>query len=105
MERLDRDRYDLIISNVGREEPPTPLNLCKVHYFQFQSVAQQDSFKNNLDAFNAQVNNSPSGGFSLMEQLNEKYKDAAPPIIFFTATSGGKVATLCSNTITNRAWT
>jgi len=37
-----------------------------------------------------------------MEQLKETYKDDAPPIIFFTATSGGKAATLCSNTITNR---
>lgn len=103
MQRLDRDRYDLIISNIGRQEPHTiPLSLCKVHYFDFQTDVQRDSFKNNLLALNAQVNSSPPGGFSFMEQVVHKYGQSAPPIIFYTGTNGGKVATLCSNTITNR---
>jgi CheY-like chemotaxis protein len=104
MERLDRykDKYDLIISNVGRKEPPTRLSSCPVHYFEWQSDDQRKDFNGNLDAFNAEVNAKPPGGFSLMEQIEEKYGDRKPPIIFFTASSGGKVATLCSKTITNR---
>lgn len=100
MQRLDRDKYDLIISNVGREEQSTtPLNLCKVHYFDFPDNAQQDGF--DLDTFSAKVNSSPPGGFSFMEQLVAKYGHSTP-IIFYTGSNGGKVATLCSNTITNR---
>jgi CheY-like chemotaxis protein len=102
IERLDRDKYDLVISNVGRDEPPTRLNTCPVHYFEWQDDAQRASFNGNLDAFNARINTAPQGGFSMMEQIKEKYGDNAPPMIFFTATSGGKVATLCSKTITNR---
>jgi CheY-like chemotaxis protein len=102
MERLERDSYDLIISNVGRDDPPTPLKACPVHYFDFQTDQQRNSFDNNLDAFNARINAAPPGGFSLMEQVKGKYKGAAPPMIFFTFTSGEKVATLCSKTITKR---
>ncbi len=102
MERLERDKYDLVISNVGRDEPPTPLSTCAVHYFEWQDDAQRQSFNGNLDAFNARVNSAPPGGFSMMEQIKAKYGEDAPPMIFFTASSGGKVATLCSKTITNR---
>jgi CheY-like chemotaxis protein len=101
MERLERDRYDLVISNVGRNESPTPLFSCPVRYFSWQSDEQAKQFNGNLDAFNAKINMTPPGGFSLMEQMREKHVDATP-IIFFSASSGGKVATLCSNTITNR---
>jgi hypothetical protein len=55
LERLERDKYDLVISNVGRNEPPTPLNTCQVHYFGWQDDAHRQSFNGNIDAFNTQM--------------------------------------------------
>ncbi len=103
MERLDRDKYDLIITNVARQESPRPLAVCQVHYFDWPSDELKQQFNGNLGAFNIETNKAGIGGFVFMDEVKAKYREAAPPIIFYSASNGGKVVSLCAKTITNRA--
>lgn len=103
MQRLDRDSYDLIISSSRQNEPAEPLTVCPVHYFEWPFNVPKEAFKDDLDAFNKHINAAAPGGFVFMDRVKAKYKENAPPIIFYSASTGRIVTSLCSKTITNRA--
>jgi hypothetical protein len=102
MQRLDRNFYDFIISNSRQNEPTGQLSACKIHYFDWPYNVSRSYFKESLDSFNDYIN--APGGLVFMDRVKTKFKeDQAPPIIFYSASTGGIVTSLCSKTITNRA--
>jgi hypothetical protein len=103
MQRLNRNSYDLIISSSRQNEPSGQLTVCPVHYFFWPYNANKSGFKDNLDSFNDYINASAPGGFVFMDKVVATYKENAPPIIFYSASTGGIVTSPCTNTITNRA--
>jgi CheY-like chemotaxis protein len=103
LQRLQRNGYDLIISNSRQTEPPAPLTTCPVHYFGWPANVDKLDFKGSLDSFNEHINAAAPGGFVFMDKVVAQYKEGAPPIIFYSASTGGMVTSLCSQAITNRA--
>jgi preprotein translocase subunit SecG len=104
---LDKEPYDLIISNVSSNDGPGPLVKCPVVYSQ---VPVSAASVGSLAAFNAQQNSSPRMGFAFAEWLASNADTAhaymrpeQPRLIFYSGSTGGIVSTICARIVTNYA--
>src|SRR5216684_7317342 len=104
---VDKEPYDLIISNVGRDPGPGPLTKCPVY---FSRVPAEVSWSGTLAEFNASQNTSPRAGFAFAEWLatnevtaNVYMQLERPRLIFYTAINGGIASTICARIVTNYA--
>ncbi|MCP3392029.1 response regulator receiver protein [Bradyrhizobium sp. CCGB12] len=104
---LDDEPYDLIISNVSSLPGSGPLQKCPVVY---TGIPRDTSWPGSPAEFSAAQNRSPPMGFAFAEALASD-KDTSsvymsperPRLIFYTASNGGIVSTVCARLITNYA--
>lgn len=105
IQRLIRDQYDLVITNVARPRAasdPEPLRLCPVVFSGWPGSDLPGKFHNDLEAFNKESNLHPIGGFSFIESVRARFGETAPPIIIYSAQNGDRVANVCAHSVTNR---
>lgn len=102
---IDGEPYDLIISNVSSTAGPGSLEKCPV---TFSQVPYGVEWKSSPAEFSASQNRSPWMGFAFAEWLatdevtRKAYmQPSQPKLIFYTASNGGIVATVCARVITN----
>jgi CheY-like chemotaxis protein len=97
---------DLIISDVGRQEPPVKPDKCRVYYFE--APPNLDLIQINKEAVTGSVH---TGGYSMAETIastptpwmeNGYANHVEPRILFFSASNGERAANQCARIITNR---
>lgn len=104
---LDGISPDLVISNVGGPNyKNTKLEACPASYFQLPND-QMVSASETLVQYNAKQATDPAEGLALAELLTRAdpalFGDHQKPrIIFYSASSGGKMANACARIVTNR---
>ena len=98
---LKSNQYDLIISSVSRRnEPHAHLAICRIHYFELPADGSSGSLT--LDQFNAKVNDDAPGGFVFMDTVRQRLGGNSPQMIFFSASTGDRVASQCARADTTR---
>lgn len=104
----DHEPYDLIISNITKSTGSGPLQKCPVVY---NRVPDDPASSSGSPAdFSAAQNRTPFMGFAFAEALASDKDTAAaymsperPRLVFYSASNGGIVSTVCARLITNYA--
>ncbi|AME23711.2 hypothetical protein AXG89_07485 [Burkholderia sp. PAMC 26561] len=102
IERLDRDSYSLVISNVNRPKDVNPsvrLSNCPVRYFDWPRNVDPVTHGKTLDEFTKESNESPQAGLALVELIRQK---SDVPVIIFTSASAHVLADRCTEMVTDR---
>lgn len=106
MRALKRLPYDLIISDIHRRnEKREPLSKCGVHYFEVPRYITRNPEKykdrEGLRLFNEEMNRESEAGFGMLEKIALSDGRMRPPIIFYSGSHAGTVASRCAPLITN----